>query len=63
MAIFSMLFGSGTVLMWQRSSQAGRKSMWLHYRRMFWLLLVGSLFICLAYVCIVMLFCRNGWLR
>ncbi|MDG1511883.1 MAG: DUF418 domain-containing protein [Mariniblastus sp.] len=23
----------------------------------------GSLFICLAYVCIVVLFCRNGWLR
>lgn len=23
----------------------------------------GSLFICFAYVCIVMLFCRNGWLK
>ncbi len=40
-AIFSMLFGAGTVLMWQRSRKAGRKSTWLHYRRMFWLLLLG----------------------
>ncbi|MDA7928359.1 DUF418 domain-containing protein [Mariniblastus sp.] len=23
----------------------------------------GSLFICFAYVCIIMLFCRNGWLK
>lgn len=41
MAIFSLLFGAGTVLIWQRSSRAGRKSTWLHYRRMFWLLLFG----------------------
>jgi len=41
MAIFSLLFGAGTVLMWQRSSKAGRKSTWLHYRRMLWLLLLG----------------------
>ncbi|MCP4480072.1 MAG: hypothetical protein GY818_18470, partial [Planctomycetaceae bacterium] len=43
MAIFSMVFGAGTVLMWQRSRKAGRKSTWLHYRRMFWLLLLGWL--------------------
>lgn len=41
MAIFSLLFGAGTVLMWQRASKAGRKSTWLHYRRMFWLMLFG----------------------
>jgi uncharacterized protein len=32
MAIFSLLFGASTVLMWERNSQAGRKSTWLHYR-------------------------------
>ena len=41
MAIFSLLFGASTVLMWQRNSKAGRKSTWLHYRRMFWLMLFG----------------------
>ena len=41
MAIFSLLFGASIVLMWQRNSQADRKSAWLHYRRMFWLLLFG----------------------
>ncbi|MDA7928358.1 hypothetical protein N9B54_00225 [Mariniblastus sp.] len=41
MAIFSLLFVASTVLMWQRNRQAGRKSTWLHFRRMFWLLLFG----------------------
>ncbi len=41
MAIFSLLFGAGIVLMWERASKAGRKSTWIHYRRMFWLMLFG----------------------
>ncbi len=41
MAIFSMLFGAGIVLMWERANQSGRKFTWLHYRRMFWLLVFG----------------------
>lgn len=41
MSIFSMLFGAGIVLMAGRSKIAGRSGAWLHYRRMFWLLLFG----------------------
>ena len=41
MAIFSMLFGAGIVLMTQRREQATGKSAAVHYRRMGWLLLFG----------------------
>ncbi len=41
MSIFSMLFGAGIVLMWERSKAAERNFTGLHYRRMFWLLLIG----------------------
>lgn len=41
MTIFSMLFGAGIVLMWQRAQAVGRKSTGLHYRRMFWLMVFG----------------------
>ncbi|MEM9410908.1 MAG: DUF418 domain-containing protein, partial [Planctomycetota bacterium] len=41
MAIFSALFGAGIVLMWEKALQANRKFTWLHYRRMFWLMLFG----------------------
>ena len=41
MTIFSMLFGAGIALMVDRAKAQGRKSGWLHYRRMFWLLLIG----------------------
>ncbi len=41
MTIFSMLFGAGIVLMWQRAEAVGRKSTGLHYRRMFWLMVFG----------------------
>ena len=41
MAIFSILFGSGVVLMWERAKSAGRDFTWLHYRRMFWLMIFG----------------------
>jgi len=41
MTIFSMLFGAGIVLMWQRAQAVGRKSTGLHYRRMLWLIIFG----------------------
>ena len=41
MAIFSMLFGAGICLMYERSQGQSGRSAWLHYRRMFWLLLFG----------------------
>ena len=39
--IFSMLFGAGIVLIWQRAEEKGRKVTGLHYRRMFWLIVFG----------------------
>lgn len=41
MAIFSMLFGAGIVLMTSRVEAAGKRSAPLHYRRMGWLILFG----------------------
>ncbi|MEM1446793.1 MAG: DUF418 domain-containing protein [Planctomycetota bacterium] len=41
MAIFSMLFGAGVVLMYQRRDADGLPSAKLHYRRMVGLLIVG----------------------
>ncbi|MEM7454393.1 MAG: DUF418 domain-containing protein [Planctomycetota bacterium] len=41
MAVFSLLFGAGICLMFERSQQQSGSSAWLHYRRMFWLLLFG----------------------
>ncbi len=41
MAMFSMLFGAGIVLMSERARSAGRSFSKLHYSRMFWLLLLG----------------------
>ena len=41
MSIFSALFGAGIVLMWEKAKQADRKFTVLHYRRMFWLLIIG----------------------
>ena len=43
MAIFSMLFGAGIVLMTTRSEKAGYAPARLHYRRMGWLILFGLL--------------------
>ncbi len=43
MAIFSMLFGAGVVLMSQRLEADGRSPAGLHYRRMLWLTLFGIL--------------------
>ncbi len=41
MTIFSMLFGAGVMLMYERSQAGGRPFGSLHYRRMFFLLLFG----------------------
>lgn len=43
MAIFSMLFGAGIVLMTSRIEARGRSARGLHYRRMAWLALFGLL--------------------
>ena len=41
MTIFSMLFGAGIVLMADRAIARGGRAVGRHYRRMFWLLLIG----------------------
>ena len=43
MAIFSILFGAGIVLMASRVEATGGRPAALHYRRMFWLILFGLL--------------------
>ena len=40
-SIFSMLFGAGIVLFSKRLEAAGRRPASLHYRRVFWLLVIG----------------------
>jgi uncharacterized protein len=42
MAIFSMLFGAGVVLMAERREAVSKRPAGLHYRRMLWLLLFGA---------------------
>lgn len=42
-SIFSMLFGAGIVIMSERCEATGRGAAWIHYRRMFWLLIFGLL--------------------
>src|SRR5436190_6184646 len=42
-SIFSMLFGAGIVLLWQRAEASGGRPARLHYRRMSWLILFGLL--------------------
>ena len=41
MSIFSMLFGAGMVLMSERAWAKGSRGIGIHYRRMFWLLIIG----------------------
>ena len=41
MGIFSMLFGAGVILMWERAEAAGRPFGRIYYRRIFWLLVIG----------------------
>jgi uncharacterized protein len=43
MTIFTLLFGAGIVLMAERCEASGRRPTLLHYRRMFWLLVIGAL--------------------
>ena len=43
MTLFSMLFGAGIVLMTAKAERGGKRSLGLHYRRMFWLLVIGLL--------------------
>ncbi|MFH1754581.1 MAG: hypothetical protein ABIA59_02650 [Candidatus Latescibacterota bacterium] len=43
MTIFSILFGAGIVLMTSKAEATGRKSAGLHYRRTFWLLVIGAM--------------------
>jgi len=42
-SIFSMLFGAGIVLMWQKAESSGARPTRLHYRRVGWLILFGLL--------------------
>jgi uncharacterized protein len=42
MTLFSILFGAGIVLMTTRAERAGARPVFLHYRRTFWLLLIGA---------------------
>ncbi|HUU46343.1 MAG TPA: DUF418 domain-containing protein, partial [Acidobacteriota bacterium] len=43
MAIFSMLFGAGMILMYERAQAAGRPFGGIYYRRIWWLLVIGLL--------------------
>jgi len=43
MTIFSILFGAGIVLVTQKAEQKEGKSAGLHYKRTFWLLIIGLL--------------------
>ncbi len=42
MTIFSMLFGAGIIVFTTRAAERGRSPAALHYRRTFWLLLIGA---------------------
>ncbi|TMH38119.1 MAG: DUF418 domain-containing protein [Betaproteobacteria bacterium] len=42
-SIFSMLFGAGIVLMWQKAESSGARPTLLHYRRVGWLIVFGVL--------------------
>jgi uncharacterized protein len=41
MTLFSMLFGAGLVLMSDRAAERGARLVWVYYRRVFWLLVIG----------------------
>src|SRR5688572_22824668 len=41
MSIFSLLFGAGIFLAAERAESVGCSAVWLHFRRMWWLLLIG----------------------
>ena len=41
MNLFAMLYGAGIILLTERLEQRGEKSISVHYRRTFWLLIIG----------------------
>lgn len=41
MALFSILFGGGVILFTQNAEEKTGRSAWLHYKRTFWLLVIG----------------------
>ena len=43
LSIFSMLFGAGIVLIWQKAESSGARPTRLHYRRVGWMILFGLL--------------------
>ena len=43
MTLFSVLFGAGIALMTDRASKSGASPLALHYRRTFWLLVIGAI--------------------
>jgi uncharacterized protein len=43
MAVFSMLFGAGVILMYNRAESTGGKFAGTYYRRILWLLLIGMI--------------------
>jgi uncharacterized protein len=43
MTIFSILFGAGVILMTSKAEAKGRSAVGLHYRRTFWLIVIGMI--------------------
>lgn len=43
MTIFSMLFGAGIIIFTARAAERGRSPAAMHYRRTFWLLVIGAI--------------------
>ncbi|MBD3225223.1 MAG: DUF418 domain-containing protein [Caldithrix sp.] len=43
MTLFSIMFGAGILMMSERATQRGQSAAGLHYRRTFWLLIIGLL--------------------
>src|SRR5712671_5829811 len=43
LSIFSMLFGAGIVLIWQKAESSGARPARLHYRRVGWMIVFGLL--------------------
>ncbi len=41
LSIFSILFGAGIILFTRKAEAKGKKATGLHYRRTFWLLIIG----------------------
>lgn len=69
MTLFSMLYGAGIILITQKMEAQGRHSAWLHYKRTFWLLIIGlahayllwsgDILVCYALVALIVFFFRK----